>query len=581
MRHPRISLRPHQLTLLARCRDIECREQEYEGHKFKTTVGIIGDKVGSGKSYAILALVYTTLSESFPDTVAFRSVGMDHVMLRATSTAAPVNACVLVVPHNLTGQWEAYIEAFGQLRALVVKRRPTLAKLVDVGQYDLIVVTSTLYNAFADAHPNTRFKRVIFDEADGLSIPNCASLTASFTWFVTASYNNLVYPRGFTERDPDTSQYRLLSVGLKNKGYINNLFTDLFFTMSPKFTPHLIAINRDEFVDQSFLLPAVREHRVACRSSNVISVLNGVVAPEIIACLNAEDVASALAHVSAHNRSSEDNIVRVVLDRFHRQAHNVVLQRECAARFEYESEEQRVKEMGELAARHDDLERKIRHIERRIRDTDMCSICLNDIEHKTVTAECCQNSFCFKCITQWVNVRPVCPCCKGTVRMDDLYVIQEGASACTQSTPKAEPELGERNDKLANFRLLLARLRATPGSKTLVFSAYDESFGQLSLVMSDAGLEYKYIRGSGAHINKVVDEYKNGAVDFLFVNAQNYGSGLNLENTTDIVIFHQFNPEITKQVIGRAQRMGRTAPLNVWYLLNDNELVAAAAMAGA
>jgi SNF2 family DNA or RNA helicase len=56
------------------------------------------------------------------------------------------------------------------------------------------------------------------------------------------------------------------------------------------------------------------------------------------------------------------------------------------------------------------------------------------------------------------------------------------------------------------------------------------------------------------------------------MNTQHFGSGLNLENTTDMVLFHKIDTENEKQVIGRAQRYGRKEPLNVHYLLYENEM---------
>jgi hypothetical protein len=42
---------------------------------------------------------------------------------------------------------------------------------------------------------------------------------------------------------------------------------------------------------------------------------------------------------------------------------------------------------------------------------------------------------------------------------------------------------------------------------------------------------------------------------------------------SDIVIYHELDVELETQVIGRAQRLGRTEPLNVYYLFNENEKV--------
>ncbi len=55
------------------------------------------------------------------------------------------------------------------------------------------------------------------------------------------------------------------------------------------------------------------------------------------------------------------------------------------------------------------------------------------------------------------------------------------------------------------------------------------------------------------------------------LNAQFFGAGMNLQMTTDLVIYHRFSNDMEEQIIGRAQRHGRKGALNVYYLLHDNE----------
>lgn len=57
------------------------------------------------------------------------------------------------------------------------------------------------------------------------------------------------------------------------------------------------------------------------------------------------------------------------------------------------------------------------------------------------------------------------------------------------------------------------------------------------------------------------------------LNAQFFGAGMNLQMATDIIMYHRFTKEMEEQIIGRAQRLGRsiTEPLNVYYLLHENE----------
>ena len=73
-------------------------------------------------------------------------------------------------------------------------------------------------------------------------------------------------------------------------------------------------------------------------------------------------------------------------------------------------------------------------------------------------------------------------------------------------------------------------------------------------------------------IQNIVNDFKNKDLDVLLINIYNYGSGMNLQCATDIVMFHKFDKSIEQQVIGRGQRLGRTQPLNIHYLLNQNEI---------
>jgi len=48
---------------------------------------------------------------------------------------------------------------------------------------------------------------------------------------------------------------------------------------------------------------------------------------------------------------------------------------------------------------------------------------------------------------------------------------------------------------------------------------------------------------------------------------------MNFENASDIIFVHKMDASIEKQVIGRAQRMGRKDVLNIIYLEHENESI--------
>jgi len=81
----------------------------------------------------------------------------------------------------------------------------------------------------------------------------------------------------------------------------------------------------------------------------------------------------------------------------------------------------------------------------------------------------------------------------------------------------------------------------------------------------------KTLKGTDDQVDKSIEGFKMGKITVLLLNAQYFGAGMNLQIATDVVIYHRFTKEMEEQVIGRAQRLGRTTPLTVYYLLHDNE----------
>ena len=77
--------------------------------------------------------------------------------------------------------------------------------------------------------------------------------------------------------------------------------------------------------------------------------------------------------------------------------------------------------------------------------------------------------------------------------------------------------------------------------------------------------------GNQKLIEKTLKDYKEGDVQVLLLNSMIEGAGMNLENTTHLLFMHKTEEKFIEQVMGRAQRYGRTAPLNVIQLFNKNE----------
>ena len=105
-----------------------------------------------------------------------------------------------------------------------------------------------------------------------------------------------------------------------------------------------------------------------------------------------------------------------------------------------------------------------------------------------------------------------------------------------------------------------------------MFSGYDATFNGIQEDLDAADIKFATLNGSNARINKLLREFNAGKWQTLFLNARNMGAGLNIDAATHVVLFHKMSQELEAQIIGRANRLGRTAPITVVHLLHDNEV---------
>jgi SNF2 family DNA or RNA helicase len=100
----------------------------------------------------------------------------------------------------------------------------------------------------------------------------------------------------------------------------------------------------------------------------------------------------------------------------------------------------------------------------------------------------------------------------------------------------------------------------------LIFSNFNESFIIIKKFLEEKQINYLELRGTKEKRDNTIDLYKTGNVNVLLLNTIHSGAGLNLPETTDIIIYHHLHEYQKTQVLGRANRIGRKTNLNVHYL---------------
>lgn len=626
-------LKPHQSVLLHRCISMETGPVAVNKNKdtIDTRFAILGDKVGSGKSVVLIALIFGTkhtpalqpltytfrkgsivsninqereelpppppsaleVVESHDDTEHDRNV--PRSILSPQRPLYLTRTTLLIVPHFLVPQWKEYLTVHGPRRGnegpihgnrstqdddrswwMFVNTTKSLTDLKQthvLHNLDLLVVASTFYRSVEEVIVARRLqmRRVVLDEVDSMVIPSFRPPSARSTWLVTASYSNLFDTNG-TMRSLHCLRSDLLTLSciMKARG------------------AELVVRATDSFVDESFNLPAVRTHSVICKEPALIRSLCRDIDVRTLDLMNAGDIAGALNLSACRTCNSEITLVNLILsDKFRAidDLRSVIRESEAEAEAEAavavqgnNAHDAVTMLLVRLKAEERGLVQKVEDIRDRITRCDACPVCFDHIRHKTVVP-CCSNAYCFKCIRTWLSTNNSCPMCKTRVTPAELNVVSTDLEAL--STPHSHSRshtLSRENDKITNFRVLLHDMfgggddmTKTHRRKLLVFSQHDGTFGGLLKTLDTLGARYAFLKGTPDQVSGTLSQYTHGDLNILLANANNYGCGLNLEMTTDIIMMHGVTESVEHQVIGRAQRHGRTCPLDVWYLLFENE----------
>lgn len=596
------SLKMHQLGTLQRALELEVHDftdTEPGVNQIRSQIGVIGDKVGSGKSLVVLALVASrpTLTVRKGYHIVTEKSMVTEVLWRKSADPEVLPVSLLVIPHGIQKQWKEYVNTHvtKELRVKCFFREASFSDLIEekmtemLSTTDLIIVTATMFCSFYHVIAEYKryrsqratelgqivkplfFSRFIVDEADTINIPGHRKLDSVFYWFLTSSLQNILNPYGVLRTVPTTHgrvNRTFSEGGISHSGFVKDIFCEFEFTVSR--LKHIILKNTDSFVDASFQLEDIEMSIIQCRSPSVLSIIKDLVPDEIINLVASGNIEHAITRISAE-KTNQLNLVDVLTKKTYQDLENLELELEMKQKFNYSCEKQRQQAIEKVQSRITEMKKKIETIVDRAKASidEECLYCCTDTIQKPTITRCCQKAFCFECITAWLSDHNTCPNCSSTCGVDSLVIIDEKQSP--GEAPVYSEPIVQMRTKLENIRAILDK---NPSGKFLVFAAWDNTFQCVEKELKLIGKEYEIIKGSGGRVNTIIERYKHTGsnLNVLLLNSQCFGSGLNLENTTDIIIFHKMDSDMEKQVIGRGQRYGRIGRLRVWKLFYEYEM---------
>ena len=208
-----IKLKEHQLLSLAYMEYIEKNKSIFleNDRIIKANFGYLCDIVGSGKSIIILNLILNNLIIQNDKNIKL----IDHYSLPHNTSSPNFLYCetsekkkikhrtkilplsIIVVPHGIVNQWESYLKRFlGNINYYVLKTKANVEELDKnkdmLDDINILLVSASKFNIISKYFNAITISRLIIDEADSITIPNCSqNIDAIFTWFISSSVNHI------------------------------------------------------------------------------------------------------------------------------------------------------------------------------------------------------------------------------------------------------------------------------------------------------------------------------------------------------------------------------------------------------
>ena len=543
-----LKLFQHQLVTIYNMEKLE-RERKIvisEERKYITDFGILGDFAGYGKSLSIVGLLarnkmpWDVSKEHTITTIDSYGSCLKMILNRKMKTR--VNANLLLASSNLIEQWKEYFNHVlpGKISVKEISSKTHMENF-DADEWDVVLVSSCRYNEFMDFIGNEIvWKRFIFDDAASTPIPNMRNITAGFCWFVSATYQGLLC--------------------IRNMGYMKNFFR--FFNYET--LTNLAITNPLGFLKESFKMPEIIYKTHKCGNPRILGVLQNHVDNEIKTMISAGDIRGAINRLGG-GIYNDGNLIDIVVKR-HREK---LLQAISSLDMWNRRGRDNVKEVEQWTKRIKEIETNIKDLEEKYKNilTDDCPICYDGMKGP-IMSPCCNSVFCAQCILTCIeHNKQNCPMCRAPLTPKDLIFIDKNKSNLPIEDEKKEESKEEKEVEKPDKVVQIVSECLDRNGKILIFSSYDESFNIIRRIFETNQIKYAEISGSKNTRDAKIKKFHTGEIRVIFLNSSFSGAGLNLQDATDIIFYHEMHPLIREQNVGRAMRIGRQIPLYVHDLI--------------
>jgi hypothetical protein len=359
-------------------------------------------------------------------------------------------------------------------------------------------------------------------------------IDAQFYWFISATYPTL------------------LDIG--GRGSNDHFLKSVFRDMSYNHLELIVVKNLEEFIKQSFIMPTTHFMNYDCFNPKLLEVVGDYIPHEIKEMIIAGNIKGAIESFGGIQIQGHNNLIEIVTKK------KEIDLKEAEFKIEKYQERKDDQELERWRERKNKLEKEIQEIKDKYQNIlkDNCPICLDEIK-KPVMSPCCRNIFGGDCILKCLDNKKECPMCRSALEIKDLVYIEleeKNQESIHKKKTREETIISIINERNKNNK----------DSRFIIFSNHNETFDIIRETLSNNKLNILELSGTKTVKDKILDRYRSGKDKIIFLNSKSNGAGINLEITTDIILFHDMKDDIKTQVIGRANRIGRKFDLNVHQL---------------
>jgi hypothetical protein len=554
-------LMKHQLQSIFTMNQLENKVPlETNSEYLVSEIGVLANTVGSGKSLCILGLIAKQPKLESKDVV--KEYHGEICIMKNRVFRVIQSSNLVVVPHHiLRSVWLPYLKHTNIKYIIVTKYNVCNDILKD---YTIVLCSSKYYNTLIK-NCSWVWSRVIFDEADTLNIPACIKPNTSFVWFITSSIQNLVFYQGYYWKWIDGSLTRVTTRGIVNQGYIKNTFRNL--KECPLLQNIIIKFN-DKYLKNQLNLPPIIYQSHTCKQPFYLPVVYDIVPDNVLYQLHGDDINGAMEFIG-YRVDITTNIIAIILSQLNEKLIKHNLKKEYLLQLQNTIIYPKENDIGSKIIKNDEYIRQVQQQIVKINDRvsfvfdneihHICPICMDDTTPETTCIfSCCLNLFCSNCVTQVVQYSiKTCPLCRTTINCNNIF---------KKRSKNHLSNLDTKNNTL--LKLLINIHNDFHEYHILIFAMYEESMLSIQTALFKSKLQFKTIRGNNIH--NVLTWFNSTKSGILVINANTYGSGLNIHKSTHIIMYQQFTQDLTMQIIGRAHRIGRSKPLHVHTLEYTN-----------